>query len=120
MRSVPRWVLVPSGCAPVLLITGWVVAGAIEGPVYDPADQTISVLASYGAAGYWVMTAALLATGVCHLLSAWGLRPVAAAGRLALAGGGLAAFGVVLVPAPDSGGSLRHGAVAAVGFTLLA
>lgn len=120
MLIVPRWVLVSSGCAPVLLIAGWVIAASLEGPAYDPVTQTISVLAAYGAAGFWVMTGALFALGLCHLLTAWGLRAAAAAGRLALAGGGVAALVVALVPAPSSGGSLRHGSVAAVGFALLA
>ncbi|MFF0273585.1 DUF998 domain-containing protein [Streptomyces sp. NPDC004330] len=120
MRSVPRWALLSSGCAPLLLAGGWAVAALLEGPAYDPATDTISVLAAHGAAGSWVMTGAFLALGVCHLLTAWGLRPAARAGRLALAGGGIAALGVALVPAPSSGGSLNHGAVVVVGFTLLA
>lgn len=120
MRPVPRWALLSAGGAPVLLIVGWAVAALLEGPAYDPATQTISVLAAYGAAGSWVMTGAFLGLGLCHLLTAWGLRPAATAGRLALAGGGVAAFGVALVPAPSSGGSLHHGSVAAVGFVLLA
>ncbi|MDQ0401666.1 DUF998 domain-containing protein [Streptomyces sp. NPDC000349] len=120
MRLVPRWVLLTSGCAPVLLIGGWTGAALFEGPAYDPVSQTISVLGAYGAPGFWVMSAAFLALGACHLLTAWGLRAAATAGRVALAGGGLAALGVVVLPAPSSGGSLRHGAVTVVGFTLLA
>jgi hypothetical protein len=112
--------LLSSGCAPVLLIAGWTVAGLLEGPAYDPATQTISVLAADGSSGFWVMTGALLALGVCHLLTAWGLRAAALAGRVALAGGGVSALVVALFPAPSSGGSLRHGSVAVVGFTLLA
>lgn len=120
MPIVPRWVLFSSGCAPVLLIAGWLVAASLEGAGYDPVTQTISVLAAYGAAGFWVMTGAFFALGVCHLLTAWGLRAAAAAGRVALAGGGVAALVVALIPAPSSGGSLRHGSVAVVGFVLLA
>ncbi|MEU6915774.1 DUF998 domain-containing protein [Streptomyces olindensis] len=120
MRSVPTWALVSSGCAPVVLIMGWLVAASLQGPAYDPAAQTISVLAAPGGSGYWVMTAAFIALGVCHLLTAWGLRPAATAGRVALAAGGGSALAVALVPAPSSGGSLSHGSVAAVGFVLLA
>ncbi|MGA5103639.1 DUF998 domain-containing protein [Streptomyces cellulosae] len=120
MLLVPRWVLFSSGCAPLLLIAGWAISAALEGAGYDPVTQTISVLAAYGASGSWVMTGAFLAVGVCHLLTAWGLRAAAAAGRVALAGGGVAALAVAMVPAPSSGGSLGHGSVAAVGFTLLA
>lgn len=120
MRPVPRWALISSGCAPVLLIGGWTVAGVLEGPRYDPVTQTISVLAAYGAPGAWVMTGALLGLGVCHLFTAWGLRPAARPGRVALAAGGVTALVVALLPAPSSGGSLRHGSVAAVGFACLA
>lgn len=96
------------------------IAALLEGPAYDPATQTISVLAAYGAAGFWVMTGALAALGVCHLLTAWGLRPAAIAGRVALGAGGVASFAVALLPPPSSGGSLRHGSAVAVGFALLA
>ncbi|MFJ7071430.1 DUF998 domain-containing protein [Streptomyces sp. NPDC098781] len=120
MRLVPRWALLSSGCAPVVLIAGWAIAAQLEGPAYDPARQTISALASYGAAGFWVMTAALAALGLCHLFTALGLRAAALPGRVALGAGGVAAFVVAMIPPPSSGGSLRHGAVAAVGFTLLA
>jgi hypothetical membrane protein len=92
----------------------------LEGASYDPVAQTISVLAADGASGSWVMTGALLALGACHLLTAWGLRPAALAGRVALGAGGVSALVVALLPTPYSGGSLRHGSVAAVGFTLLA
>ncbi len=96
------------------------IAGLLAGPTYDPAAQTISVLAADGAPGAWVMTGALVALGVCHLITAWGLRVAAGAGRVALGGGGVAALAVALFPAPSSGGSLRHGSIAAVGFVLLA
>ncbi|MDF3142032.1 MULTISPECIES: DUF998 domain-containing protein [unclassified Streptomyces] len=120
MQSVPRWALLSSGCAPVVLIGGWTVAALLEGPAYDPATQTISVLAAHGAAGFWVMTGALAALGVCHLLTAWGLRPAALPGRVALGAGGVVACLMALLPPPSSGGSLRHGSVAAVAFALLA
>ncbi|MFI8165847.1 DUF998 domain-containing protein [Streptomyces sp. NPDC085931] len=118
--SVPKWVLLSSGCAPVALILGWLVAASLQGSPYDPAAQTISVLAAPGASGSWVMTAAFVVLGVCHLLTAWGLRPAATPGRAALAAGGVSALAVAVVPAPSSGGSLSHGSVAAVGFTVLA
>ncbi|MFJ6350942.1 DUF998 domain-containing protein [Streptomyces sp. NPDC092046] len=120
MRRVPRWALISSGCAPVLLIGGWTIAGLLHGPGYDPVTQTISVLAAYGAPGAWVMTGGLFGLGVCHLVTAWGLRAAALAGRVALAAGGVTALVVALLPPPLSGGSLRHGSVAAAGFAFLA
>ena len=112
--------MLTSGCAPVLLVGGWTIAARFAGPTYNPVTQTISVLAAYGSAGFWWMTGALLALGICHLLTAWGLRAAALSGRLALGAGGVTALVVTLVPAPISGGSFRHGSVAAVGFALLA
>ncbi|EGX60044.1 integral membrane protein [Streptomyces zinciresistens K42] len=109
-----------SGCAPAVLIGGWAIAARLEGPAYDPATETISTLAAYGSSGFWVMTLALAGLGVCHLLTALGLRPAAPAGRLALGAGGVTACVVALIPPPSSGGSLRHGTVTAIGFTLLA
>ncbi len=120
MRSVPWWVLFSSLCAPVLLVGGWSVSAELQGPDYDQATTTISVLASDGAGGYWVMTSALLALGTCYVVTACGLRPAAPAGRAALAGGGLSAMLLALFPAPSSGGSFAHGVVVAVGFSLLA
>ncbi|MET9595269.1 DUF998 domain-containing protein [Streptomyces sp. NPDC006516] len=120
MRSVPWWVLISSMSAPVLLVGGWTVSAELQGPGYDPATTTISILAADGAAGYWVMTSTLIALGVCHVVTACGLRPAAPFGRLALAGGGLTAILLALFPAPSSGGSFAHGVVVTTGFSLLA
>ncbi|MFJ6850733.1 DUF998 domain-containing protein [Streptomyces sp. NPDC091271] len=120
MRSVSWWVLFSSVCAPILLVGGWAVSAELQGPGYDPASATISVLAADGAAGYWVMTSALLALGACHVVTACGLRPAAPFGRVALAGGGVSAMLLALFPAPSSGGSFSHGVVVAVAFSLLA
>lgn len=120
MRSVPWWVLISSVSAPILLVGGWTVSAELYGPGYDPATATISILAADGAGGYWVMTSALLALGVCHVVTACGLRPAAPFGRVALAGGGLTAILLALFPAPSSGGSFAHGVVVATGFSLLA
>ncbi|MEU0098635.1 DUF998 domain-containing protein [Streptomyces sp. NPDC006267] len=120
MRSAPWWALVSSGCAPVLLVGSWTIAQLRQGPAYDPARETLSVLASYGAASYWLMTGMLLVLGTSYVVTAHALRPAAAAGRAALAGGGLSALALTLVPAPSSGGALEHGAVSTVGLVLLA
>ncbi|MET9110553.1 DUF998 domain-containing protein [Streptomyces zhihengii] len=120
MTSVHRWAVVSSSSAPALLAGGWVVAARLEGPGYDAGKETISVLAVYGAPGYWVMSVAFVGLGVCHLCTAWGLRSAAWPGRLALAGGGIAALLVAVVPTGASGGSSAHGVVVATGFLLLA
>ncbi|MEU2407142.1 MULTISPECIES: DUF998 domain-containing protein [Streptomyces] len=120
MRSAPLWALVSSGCAPVLLVCSWMIAQVRQGPPYDPAADTLSVLASYGATSYWLMTGMLLVLGTCYVATAHALRQAALPGRVALAGGGLSALALTLVPAPSSGGALEHGAVATMGVVLLA
>ncbi|MFF5774204.1 DUF998 domain-containing protein [Streptomyces californicus] len=120
MRSAPWWALISSGCSPVLLVGSWAIAQERQGPTYDPATDTLSVLASYGTASYWLMTGILLVLGTSYVVTAHALRRAAPAGRLALAGGGLSALALTLVPAPSSGGALEHGAVATVGLVLLA
>lgn len=120
MRFVPWWAVLSSGCAPLLLVGGWSVAAVLHGPGYDPVAETISVMAADGASGRWVLTGVLLVLGICHLVTAWGLRPAAPAGRVALGCGGVAVMGMGLSPVPESGGSLVHGWVVAVGFALMA
>lgn len=120
MRLVPWWALLSSGCAPVLLLGGWNVAEMMQGPGYDPRTRTISVLAAYGMPGYGVMTGMLLVLGACYVATAVGLRTATVLGRAALAGGGISAMLLTLVPAPPTGGSFGHGAVVTVGFGLLA
>ncbi|MFD3414242.1 DUF998 domain-containing protein [Streptomyces cyaneofuscatus] len=120
MRPAPWWALLSSGCAPVLLVGSWVIAQLRQGPAYDPATQTLSVLASYEAGSYWLMTGMLLVLGTCYVVTAHALREAALAGRVAQAGGGLCALALTSVPVPSSGGALEHGAVATVGLVLLA
>lgn len=121
MRFVPWWAVLSSGCAPFLLIGGWTVGAVLQGPGYDPATETISVMAADGSSGRWVLIGAMVALGACHVVTAWGLRVAAIAGRVALACGGVAVIGMALSPVPrGSGGSLVHGWVVGVGFTLMA
>jgi len=120
MRLVAWWALLSSGIAPVILVGGWTVAEVLEGPDYNPVTQTISVLAAGAPRVYWVLTATLIIVGSCYLVTAWGLHAAHLAGRLSLAGGGLSAILLAMFPAPATGGSLPHGSLVTVGFTLLA
>ncbi|MFC1420743.1 DUF998 domain-containing protein [Streptacidiphilus cavernicola] len=120
MQPLPRWALLSSGSAPVLLVGGWAVAGALQRSGYDPLTQTISALAGYGAAYRWIMTGVMFAVGACYAATAAGLRGVAAPGRIALACGGAASVLVALSPEPAAGPTLRHTAAAVVGVVALA
>lgn len=121
MPLIPWWTLLSSLCAPAVLICGWVFAAPLQPPGYNPMVQSISALAARGATDPWLMTGALFAAGVCHMVTGFGLRAAAVAGRIALICGGLAAIMVALSPEPADGGvSVRHVVATAIGFTALA
>lgn len=117
---VPRWAVLSAAAAPVLLIGGWTVAAARQRAGFDPVRESISALAAVDADSRWVMTAALAGVGVCHLVTAAGLRPAAVPGRALLALGGAGTLAVAAAPLPaDHGQSGAHALVAAVAFGAL-
>ncbi len=116
---MPWWALLSSACAPVLLIGGWQLAAARQPGSFDPVSQTISALAARGAADRWIMGTALVGVGVCHAITAAGLHPAAAPGRLLLAIGGVATVSLAVLPLPVTGDSTAHAAAAAIVFPVL-
>ena len=121
MRRVPRWGLVSSAAAPLLLIGGWTVAAAVQPVPFDVVIRTISDLAARDAAHRWLMTIALVGVGVCHLVTSCALGCAAVVGRLVLAFGGLATILVAAFPLPGgNGSSSAHTVAAAVAFVSLA
>jgi hypothetical membrane protein len=117
--GVPWWARASSLIAPVLLIGGWTVAASLQAGGFDPRVRTISELAALDATDRWVMTVAIAGTGVCHVVTALGLRPAARAGRILLALGGAATVLVALFPLPAGGSSAAHTTVAFASFVLL-
>jgi hypothetical membrane protein len=120
VRRIPLWALASSALAPVLLIGGWTLAAAVQPPGYDPIRDTISALAALGTPHRLTMTAALVGLGVCHMVTAAGLRPARRAGRVILACGGLATCLVAAFPQPHRGNSVAHSVAAALAFAALA
>lgn len=113
------WVLLSSGLAPVLLVGGFTLAAHLQPAGYDATRDTISALAGHAATDRWVMTVALLGVGVCHVVTALGLRPAATPGRVLLATGGVATVLVAAFPLPRTGSSLPHAVAALVAFAAL-
>ena len=66
------------------------------------------------------MTVALLAVGLCDLVTGAGLRPARWAGRIALMAGGVATMLVAAFPQPVRGNGVDHTIAAAIAFTALA
>lgn len=120
MRVVPTWAVAAAAAAPVLLVTGWTVAGARQPSGYDPVRDTISELAGPDAADPWIMTGALVLFGSCYLAIAAVLHAAGLPSRFLLAVGGMATIALVAFPRPSVGGSLGHGTVATVAVLALA
>jgi hypothetical protein len=108
VKAIPWWTVAAASAAPALLIGGVLGATALQPGQYDPVRDTISQLAAQGATDPWVMTWALLAVGLCYLLSALGLQPAGSLSRGVLATGGLATLCIALFRLPLHGYSLGH------------
>ena len=119
-RSVPWWALASSVAAPVTLIGGWMLAARRQPAGFDSTVQTISALAARDATDRWLMTAALMIVGSCHVVTALGLSPAARAGRVVLGLGGVATVLVAVFPLPAAGPAPAHAASAAAAFGALA
>jgi len=66
------------------------------------------------------MTAALLAVGLCDVVTGTGLRPASWAGRIMLMVGGAATVMVAAFPQPIRGNGVDHTIAATAAFTALA
>ncbi|NHA70253.1 DUF998 domain-containing protein, partial [Phycicoccus flavus] len=116
-----RTAVLSSAVAVLALVGGWTWAADLVGPGYDPRAESISALASLATPHRWVMTAALVVTGVAHCGTAAALASARRAGRLTLAAGGLATIGVAAAPLPSrTESSALHTTVAVASFVLLA
>jgi hypothetical protein len=120
VATVPRWGVLSSVAAPVLLIGGWTLAARLQPGGFDPVTDTISALAADDAGHRGVMTAALAGVGAAHVGTALALRPAHPAGRWVLAAGGVATALVAVYPLPTGdGSSTPHSVAAGVAFVSL-
>ena len=107
-RPVPGWAVATALLAPVVLVGGWLMAGALQPASYSPMRQTISVLAGHSGTGRWVMTAALLLVGSCQIATGAGLTAVRMPARMLLMLTGLSTVGIAATPEPATGPTPRH------------
>ena len=102
-RPVPGWAVGAALLAPVALVGGRLVAGALQPALYSPMRQTMSVLAGQSGTDRWVMTAALLLVGSCQIATGAGLTGVGMPARILLILTGLSTLGVAATPEPAAG-----------------
>jgi Protein of unknown function (DUF998) len=102
VRSVPWWGVASAAAAPVLMVTGWTVAGGLQ-PSFDPVSGTVSSLAAPGAADRWVMTLTFVVVGACYFVTGLALRPARLPGRLLLMAA--AVTGVMVAANPEQPGN---------------
>jgi hypothetical membrane protein len=107
-RPVPGWVAGTALLAPVVLVGGWLMAGALQPASYSPMRQTISVLAGHSGTDRWVMTAALLVVGSCQIATGTGLIAVRMPARILLILTGLSTLGIAATPEPATGPTPPH------------
>jgi hypothetical protein len=120
VRGVPRWGVVSSAAAPVLMVAGWTVAAGLQPRSFNPVAQPVSVLAAPGAADRWVMTLTFLVVGACDVVTGLALRPARAPGRLILIAAAVA--GILVAANPEQPGTsfpLPHMIWAAAGCAAL-
>ena len=118
--TVPGWAVVSAALSPVLLVSAWLVADALQPASYSPMRQTVSVMAGLGGTDRWVMTGALLAIGGLHLVTAAGLTALRAPARFLLVVAGGASIGIALCPEPVVGSTPAHLAFTALGAVTIA
>jgi hypothetical protein len=106
--SVPGWVVGTAFLAPVALVGGWLVGGALQPVSYSPMRQTMSALAGQSGTDRWVMTAALLLVGSCQIATGAGLTSVRVPARILLVLTGLSTLGIAASPEPTTGPTSRH------------
>jgi hypothetical protein len=107
-RTVPRWVVGTALLEPVVLVGGWLMAGALQPASYSPVRETISVLAGHSGTDRWVMTAALALVGGCQIATGAGLAGARTPARILLILAGLATLGIAATPEPATGPTSRH------------
>lgn len=114
--DVPWWAVASAVAAPVAMIGGWTLAQSQQ-ESFDPVRATISDLATQSSTAPWIMGVGLALTGVAHLVTAAGLRPVPRAGRVLHALGGAATLAVAAFP--SDAWPQAHVAAAGIGFGAL-
>jgi hypothetical protein len=118
--AIPLWSVIAAALTPLVLTSGWFVAGLLQPASYSPLRETVSVMAGQDGTDRWVMTATLIAVGGCYLVTATGLTVLRLPARLMLVVAGLCSLGIAASPEPSTGPTAEHIAWTAIGGVTIA
>jgi hypothetical membrane protein len=116
---MPWWGVVSSVLAPVILIGGWTAAADVQPVPFDAISRSISALGAQGMPYRWLITAALIGVGACHLATGLALRAAAEAGRVMLIFGGISGILIAVNPQNSHTGSVPHVIFSFTGVVLM-
>lgn len=119
LPRIAPWAALSSLVMPVVLTSGWLVAGALQPASYSPMRQTVSVLSGYGGTDRWIVTASLYTVGAAFLVTAAGIRGLAVPAHIGLVVAGIAAIGVASFPEPAHGSNREHAVCTAIGALVI-
>jgi hypothetical membrane protein len=108
LTGIPGWAVVSAALSPAVLTVGWLVAGVFQPPSYSPMRQTVSIMAGHTGTDSWIMTWALLLTGVAYFITAAGMAGLWLPARILLVIAGLCSIGIATSPEPLTGPSALH------------
>jgi hypothetical membrane protein len=114
------WAVVSSALSPLLLTVGWLVADAFQPASYSPMRQTVSVMAGHTGTDSWIMTWAMLLTGVGYIVTAAGMAALWLPARILLMLAGLCSIGIATSPEPITGPTAVHLAWTTLGAATIA
>ena len=116
---MPWWGVASSVLAPLVLISGWMIAADLQPHPFDEVRRSISALGADGMPYRWVIAVALIGVGVCHAVTGLALRPAAEPGRILLMMGGISSILIGLYPQGAHSGSLPHEAFSLIGVVVM-
>jgi hypothetical membrane protein len=120
LTRLPWWAVASAALSPLLVTVGWLVADAFQPRSYSPMRQTVSILAGHTGTDSWIMTWAMLLTGVCYLTTAAGMTALWLPARILLVVAGLCSIGIATSPEPLTGITPVHLAWTTLGAIAIA
>lgn len=117
-NRVGRLALIAAVVGPIQVVLGWWIAGSLW-PAYNPISRTISDLAADDSPVQALMSSFFVLGGTMSLFAAYSAKVLALPGRIAIAAGAIATYGLTYFTTPSQDGfSTAHRVFAMISFVL--